>query len=179
MPNQTSSINLLKKQEVNFFEKFISWALTIGRIIVIITEIVALSAFIYRFSLDRKLIDLHSKIKQEQTIVGLSKANEEKYRNLQDRLALAAKYDENGKQTVQIFKDVLKLAPQDFIFDTVIVSEKNIRIEAHVQSVLSLTTFVNQLRNYPKTETVSIDKIENKTSNATIVVVMTALIKNK
>ena len=95
MQKKPISINLLK-QQTSLVDRFIDWALTIGRLLVILTEIVALSAFIYRFSLDRQLIDLHSKITQEQAIANYLNNNEKKYRNLQDRLAIATNYSTLG-----------------------------------------------------------------------------------
>ena len=52
MENSPASINLVKKNEKSSVDKFINWTLSIGRLIVIITEIIAISAFLYRFSLD-------------------------------------------------------------------------------------------------------------------------------
>ena len=67
------SINLFKDKNKNFFDLFIKWALSIGRVVVIATEAIALSAFLYRFSLDQQLIDLNDKIVQKQALVKLLK----------------------------------------------------------------------------------------------------------
>ena len=67
--------------------QIVNWALTIGRVLIIIVEIIALSAFIYRFILDNELRDINSKIKQEQEILSTQAQKEATYRNLQDRLS--------------------------------------------------------------------------------------------
>ena len=168
------SVNLIKKKKKDFFDRFITWALTIGRFIVILTEVIALSTFLYRFSLDRKLVDLHDSIKQKQAIVNLLKSNEEKYRNLQDRLAVSSNHLDSAKETTKIFTDLFSLAPSDFIFNNIKISEKSVQIDARVQSVNSLTVFIKKLKEYPKFSSVSLDRIENKTSSAIIVVNITA-----
>lgn len=176
MQKTLPSINLLKRK-TNLIDRFITWALTVGRLLVILTEIVALSAFIYRFSLDRQLIDLHSKITQEQAIVNYLKDNEEKYRNLQDRLATAANYSTLGINRLKIFNDIVGFTPTGMSFNNLSLYENRIRIDANVDSVSSLSIFVNSLKNYPAIDTVSIDKIENKPSSAVITISITALLK--
>src|SRR3989344_5628076 len=111
MPKKKSaSINLLKSSRNEIFEKFIDWALTIGRLLVIITEIIALSAFIYRFGLDRQLIDLHGTIKSQQAVVSFYKKQEETYRNLQDRLKIASTYSATSQDKLKISQDIINLA---------------------------------------------------------------------
>lgn len=178
MPEKKStSINLVKGKEKDFFDKFINWALTIGRLVVILTETIALSAFLYRFSLDRQLIDLRDQIKQKEAIVKLLKNNEDKFRNLQDRLVLASKTEDTSSKTVAILKETINLAPKGFVFNTLNVSKDSIKINANAQSVTALTNFIKSLRDNPNITSVSLDKIENKTASALIVVGITATIK--
>jgi len=176
MQKSSGSINLLKKQ-TNLADRFINWALTIGRLLVILTEIVALSAFIYRFSLDRQLIDLHSKIVQEQAIINYLKDNEKTYRNLQDRLTAATNYSTLGVNRLKVFSDIVGFTPKGMTFNNLSLYENRIRIDANVDSVSSLSTFVNSIKNYPAIDTVSIDKIGNKPSSAIITISITATLK--
>lgn len=176
MQKKSASINLLKKQ-TSIIDRFINWALTIGRLVVILTEIIALSAFIYRFSLDRQLIDLHTKITQEQAIVNYLKDNEATYRNLQDRLILANNYSVLGTNRLKIFNDITSFATNGVAFNSISLYEDRVKIEANVDSVYSLNTFVNSIKNYPSVDSVSIEKIENKPSNAVIIINMTATLK--
>ena len=175
--NRHPSINLLGNKQGSIFDKFIDWALTIGRLVVILTEVIALSAFLYRFTLDRQLIDLHSKIKQKTAIVGYLKDREEIYRNLQDRLSVASTFSESGEKKIKIFNDIIGLAAEGMTFNELALTENHVRIAANFQYISSLTSFVNALKNYSAVESVSIEKIENKLSNALIAVSITANLK--
>lgn len=177
--NHHPSINLLGNRQGSIFEKFIDWALTIGRLVVILTELIALSAFLYRFTLDRQLIDLHSKIKQETAIVGYSKDREEIYRNLQDRLSVASTFSDSGEKKIKTFNDIIGLATAGMTFNQIVLTENHIQIDANFRYISSLTSFVNSLKNYPGIGSVSIGKIENKLSNALISVNITADLANK
>src|SRR5258708_19931440 len=116
----SSDINLLGRN-VSFVDRFVNWALTVGRAVVIATEVIALSAFLYRFSLDRQLIDIHSKIKQEQAVVGYLKPNEDIYRNLQTRLSLASSFSPQSRDEIKLIKYIVDFTPQDFSFKIITV----------------------------------------------------------
>lgn len=178
MQKNPPSINLLKKQ-TNLIDRFVNWALTVGRLLVIVTEVVALSAFIYRFSLDRQLIDLHSKISQEQAIVNYLKDNEKAYRNLQDRLAIAANYGTLGENRYKVFRDIVGFTPTGMSYNNLSLYENRVKIDANVDSVSSLKAFVSNITNYSAIDSVSLDKIENKPSSAVITISITATLKPK
>lgn len=173
MPESGPSINLIKNKQIPVFDKFMNWALTAGRLIVIITEIVAISAFIYRFSLDEKLIDLHSSIKQKQTLISLLKNDENKYRNLQDRIALASSLLEKNAKTNKIVLNIVGLTPQGVRIDNLTFNKDKLTINADINSVSSLTDFINVLKDYPDIKAVSIDNIENKPTGGLLVTVTT------
>ena len=175
--NHHPSINLLGNRQGSIFEKFIDWALTIGRLVVILTEVIALSAFVYRFTLDRQLIDLHSKIKQKTAIVGYLKGREETYRNLQDRLSVASTFSDSGEKKIKTFNDIIELSVGGMTFNELVLTENHVKIDANFQYISSLTSFVNSLKNYSAIGNVSIEKIENKLSNALIAVSITANLK--
>lgn len=177
MQKKFPSINLVKTRHVDFFERFIGWALTIGRIVVIGTELIALICFVYRFSLDSQLIDLHSKIKQEQAVINFLKKDEEAYRNLQDRLFVADAFSVIGTEKIKIFNDVLGFTPQGISFTDFSLNNNYLRIVANVESISSLSSFVESLNKYPETDSVSIDKIENRPSMGLIKITITTIMK--
>jgi len=100
MSSKPALINLVKGKHKSFFDRFLAWALSAGRVIIIVTEIIALSAFLYRFSLDREIIDLRDNTKQEQKILELFKEQEKTFRNLQERLSCL----KNRKKRLEIFR---------------------------------------------------------------------------
>lgn len=177
MGKKLPSVNLVKTGQNLLFERFINWALTIGRAVVILTELIALMAFLYRFSLDQQLIDLHSKIKQEQAIVAYLKDSEDTYRNLQERLNVAAKQSKEAHMKLKTFNDIIGFTPPGISFNDFTFSANRIKITANVESVISLDQFIESLKKYPNVDSVSLDKIENKPSNGIIVVTISVALK--
>jgi Tfp pilus assembly protein PilN len=179
MAKTSASINLLRNDKKETIEQAINWALTIGRVLVIVVELAALAAFLYRFTLDNQLESLHTTIKQEQAIVAFQKKNEDIYRNLQTRLSIASSYSKNAEDNVKIFKDIISFAPNGMTFTTVTFSPQGVRVEANVNSVIPLSAFISKLKSYPLIDTVSLDKIENKTSDSMITVEISTTLKGQ
>jgi Tfp pilus assembly protein PilN len=179
MDSHTPSVNLLKSKGNNFLDKFISWALTIGRMMIILTETIALVAFLYRFVLDRQLIDQKDRINQKAAQIKLYEGSEKNYRNLQNRLALISQLQNQSVGQTTLLSDIVNNTPKGVTFNTLAVSLQGIHIEANVQSVAALTTLVNKLKQNPNVTSVSIDKIENKTLDATIAVGISAKLRTK
>jgi hypothetical protein len=164
MQNNLPSINLVKNQQVPFFDKFLNWTLTIGRLIVIVTELVAVIAFVYRFSLDERIVNLHTVIKQKQNMVVALKSDESKYRNLQNRIALAADFSTKATNSDQTIMAIANLIPNGIILNNLIINKDKVSLKIDVASVSSLDTLTNSLKNYDKIKSISIDNIENKPS---------------
>ncbi len=172
------SINLLPGNNQSLLTQFLTWALSVGRLLIILTETVALATFLYRFGLDRQLIDLHDQIKQEEFIVQHFKDYEDLYRSLQQRLALVKQYDAQSVMTPQVFREIISMGQGKVTFKTVLVSSDVVKIEAEARSVNALSTFVDALKEAPEIATVSVDKVENKTSDAVIAIAVSATLKN-
>lgn len=173
----TSSINLFKGRNRSFIDRFIKWALSIGRLIIITTELIALSAFLYRFSLDRNLIDLQDRIKSQQKIVEFLKPNELRYRNLQDRLTLSNKLITSASNTFNTVKVFIDSIPSDMVFNTVSYTNKVLSMSGNVQSITSLKAFIATLRQDPQVKFTRLDHLENKISNSTILFNITVTYK--
>lgn len=172
----SASINLIKSK-VNILDEILKWALSVGRLLVILTELVAFSAFIYRFTLDRTLIDLHEKINQEQAIVASLKDKEEIYRNLQRRITDASTITKSGSRNVKILKDIAQLTPSEITFNSFAIENNQIDIDSDVLSISSLTNFLALLRDYSESSSVSVDRIDNQSLTNAINVLITVKLK--
>lgn len=171
MPENSPSINLIKNKPIPLFDKFMNWALTVGRLIVILTEIVAVLAFVYRFSLDAKLEDLHDAIEQKQTLISVLKQDENKYRNLQDRIALASTTSEKVTKTHQTVLDIIGFVPLGIKINDLTLNKDRINMSMNTTSISSLKDFISPLKDYPDIKSINIDNIENKPSVGLLVTV--------
>ncbi len=172
-----ATVNLIRGRKPHVVDYFIGWALNVGRILVIVTELVALGAFLYRFGLDKQLVDLHDRIIQEQNIIKFSKKNEDTYRNLQTRLDLANSIITNENQASKTYTDITSLIPAQMAVKDFVFTPDSVKFDGSIQSITQLATMVNNIKNYPGVDIVSLDSIENKTTNSIITVGLTITFK--
>ncbi|HUQ85587.1 MAG TPA: hypothetical protein VM077_04640 [Candidatus Limnocylindrales bacterium] len=176
MAEKIKSINLLPNKNGGFVDQFLGWALTIGRLLIILTETLALGTFIYRFSIDMKIIDLHDNIKYNSTIVQQYQ-KEQAFRDIQTRLALTETYGNKNNNASLILSDIIEMGRAKITFKKLVISSGTVKIEAQAPNGNALTLFVNTLKNYPGIVSVSIGSIETKTSSSLINADITARIE--
>jgi len=175
MPNNLPSINLVKNQKTPLVDILINWMLTAGRLIVIITEVIAVSAFIYRFSLDERLISLHDSIKDKEKIILDLKSDESKYRNLQSRLSLASTFSTKASNTNQTIVDITKLIPDQTTINSFMMSNDQVSMALDLVSVSSLGSLIDSLNGYHGIKSISVDNVTNKPSGGLLVDITTML----
>ncbi len=171
----SASINLVKKK-ANILDEILKWSLSVGRLLIILTEIVAFTTFIYRFSLDRTLIDLHTKIKGEQAIVESIKSREATYRNLQERIFSISEISKTGNKNVEILKDIVGKTPTGITFSSFSINENKLIISANISSISSLGTFVSFLKDLPFVSSVTITALNNN-AGSSIEISLSVLLK--
>lgn len=168
MAEKTKSINLLPQKGEGFLDVFLGWALTVGRLLIILTETLALSVFLYRFSLDMKIVDLHDQIKNKSSIVAAFKNTEATVRDLQTRLAFAQKLDEASSMTPNALSDIVDMGRGKVTFRKILFSADSVEIDVQATNSSALSAFVNSLKAYRGITSVSINNVENKTTSAFI-----------
>lgn len=176
MARKDISINFVG-ENLSFLDRFVNWALTVGRVVVILTELIALTAFLYRFSLDRQLIDLHTKIKQEQAVVSYLKNYEETFRDLQNRINLSSDFGIVSQDKIKMLNDVVSFAPSGAVFNNFYIQEDRIRLSITSGSVSAISSFIKRFKSYQKIENVIVEKIEDRASSASITVNITGILK--
>jgi hypothetical protein len=177
MAEKTQTINLLPHDSENFMTQFFNWALSIGRLLIILTEMVALATFVYRFSLDSQLVDLHDKIKSESFILDNFQTAENTFVDIQARLAAIQQYSTVGSRTSTIFAAITKMGQQKITFKDLTIDTQDAKIEVESPTVAPLASFVNELKKYPLITSVSIDNVASDPTSAEITVIITAELK--
>lgn len=84
-------INLLPQDAFasSYVGKFLIFSITIGRYIVVFTELIVILAFLSRFFIDRQISDLNDRIKEQVGVINASREFETNFRFTQARLAAA------------------------------------------------------------------------------------------
>lgn len=179
MEKTNLSINLLNVREKTLTDQILEWALVIGRLLVILTETLALTVFAARFSLDRQLIDLSDEIKKNQAMVSYFKTSEESFRKIQQKIKISKADQGISANTIKIFQDLMRKNGNEISFKNISVSPTNITIIVQAPSVIAVDNFTQILKENKQISSLSIDKIENRTTDAVVIVTMTGQLQGK
>jgi len=139
--------------------KILKWTLTVGRYIVIFTELVVILAFLSRFKLDRDLTDLGEKIKQQQAIVVSWSKFEKEFRFLNKRLQAIEGFRKNQIESGEILEEIAGLLPFDIVISDFSVSDRQLDLSASALSERGLSAFLRNLKSSKKFKNITLTKL--------------------
>ena len=146
MAARKKEINLLPKEpwETGILGQLIPWTLSVGRYVVVFVELIVISAFLYRFGLDRQLTDLNEKIKQKQAIVSSYGDLEAKFKQVQGQLQKIKTTDEGSVKIDEILDHIGQITPIDAAYDSIIINQKEVILQGRVLSEAGLATLLTK-----------------------------------
>ena len=157
------AINLVPQDP--FFEtvlgRALKWALSVGRYIVIFTEMVVIISFATRFTLDRQVTDLNSEISQKQRAIKSYGDLEKEFTFVQDQIEdyKQLKQDYN---LVEIFPLLNETIPNGVAFDALTVQSGAINFSGTAFSQDALNVLINNMQLDQNFSNVRISRIESK-----------------
>lgn len=163
MAARKSTIELLPQEDwqKGKFGRLLKWALTVGRYIVIITELIVILAFLSRFKFDRDLTDLNEKIKQQQAIIQSSTQFEQKFRFLQKQLLNIETLEKERLQTNRVLTELASLTPIDVYLSDLNITDKEVKLTATALSEGGLASFLNNLKKSPSFDKISLSQVSS------------------
>ena len=159
------SINLLPKDPFlsSPIGLLLQWALSVGRYLVIFTELVVVISFATRFSLDRQVTDLNSAILQRRTIIESYGDLEQQVRETQQKLE-SYKQVEQQSNISDAFPALTQVTPRDVELEELSIQQENLIFSGKTRSNVSLNLLINNLQLSPNFQDIVVDKIETKSS---------------
>lgn len=166
MAARRREIELVPKEE---WEKrplgqFLKWTLTIGRYIVIITELIVILAFLSRFKLDRDLTDLYEEIRQKQAIIESASDLESDFRFLQKGLATIQNLEETQLGAARVLEELAHLTPLDVSFSDLSSTSEEISFSATALSEAGMATFLNKLKTSDRFKDLNLSQVSLDTA---------------
>ncbi len=157
-------INLLPKDsfEESNLGKFLKWAISIGRWVVVFTDLIVICAFLSRFYFDTRLDSLHDDIKESQAIVEATSGFENSFRLLQERLKLIKVFSQTkteGRQKIDLLAQIL---PNDIVLTSVSFSESKAEVSGTAASQAGMEVFVKNLLALPQIKNLSFTQFSQK-----------------
>lgn len=144
------------------------WIATVGRYIIVFTELIVVVAFISRFSLDRKSADLSEVIRQQKAILDSTAIFEKDFNSVQQKLNIIKQNYSLNPQYDQKLNTLAQSTPPDIFLNNLSISkDKNSNrvvaaASAYALKESSIVDFLTNLTVNPNISTVDIQSIEKK-----------------
>lgn len=173
----TKKLSLLPDSENSnsFLSRFLNWITSVGRVVIIFTELIVVAVFLSRFYLDRQNADLSERIRQQRAILNSVKKFEEEFKILQKQVTVIQNLKKQANPNYdQKLKYIAQATQPSIIFQNLSLSLKDSVITANISfnspSEEELVNFISNLSLHPKVKSVDIQKIEKKPKNNSLFV---------
>lgn len=159
-----TSVNLLPKDEFEFstFGKVVNWALSVGRWIIVFNLLIVICAFLSRFYFDTVNSILFDDIYQKQQILAANGNFEEEFVKTQQKVNTVKKILSQTYSYSNVLIEIGKLMPLDLTLNSISITPGSISLSGYSLSEKGLKVFLNEIKKYPKTETVTLSEFTQK-----------------
>jgi hypothetical protein len=157
------SINLLPKDsfESSQIGIVLSWLLTIGKWSVIVTQLVVMGAFLWRFSLDRELTDLKKSIAKNVAVIKSYEQIEREFVLTQKRLDIAKTVITQQKAVMDELELLAKVTPFDVWYEKLTITPTQTNISAYSRSLPGFSTLLSLIQSDTRYSGVSVARIQD------------------
>ncbi len=164
MPAPRAELNLLPKEpwEKGALGQLFKWVVSVGRYIVVFTELVVIGAFLYRFGLDLQLTNLRGSIKDQQRIINSFGDLETNFRNVQTKLDTIKKVSEQSR-ILKTLQALSRMTPDDATYSSITIDNESVSLEGKVLSQVGLATLLQQAQALPDFSDVVLENVQSAT----------------
>lgn len=140
-------INLLPQEEFesSTVGRVLHWAMGSFRIIVIVTEMVVMAAFLSRFWLDAHNSTLSDNIKTATSQIQVQTEFEQKFRAIQAKLALFKEITSGVKNDGRI-QLIAEKSPESITVSSIVLTETDAKIKGKTDAESNLAQFISNLK---------------------------------
>lgn len=146
-------INLLPEKEISLIDKVMYFSLNYLRYIIVITQLVVIGVFFYRFQIDQRIIDLKESVDQKKEIVQivlplLQEASriDQKSKEINIVLKKQQRFDGMIKYLLTIFPETITLTKLESTEDSLKITG-NANDPKHLQAFYGLIKKENKFSN--------------------------------
>jgi len=164
-------INLLPQEEfdASIVGRVLKWAMGTFRIIVIVTEMIVMGAFLSRFWLDARNSDLNEQIDIKAAQISSQSSFEKEFRSIQSKLDIFSQMDKNQK-TTDILNKVTSKIPNDITLTSVSFQDESAQIKGVTTSELAIAQLIANISADTFFKEASLGQVSQSDSNPLLMV---------
>lgn len=163
MPAKKEPSLLPDAQNINTpLARILRWVTSVGRVVIVFTELIVISAFLSRFWLDRKNSDLSEVIRQQKAILESTQDFEKEFVLLQKRLqTVKESYTSQAVFSPEI-QTLVDSTPPDIVYHLLSLRPAAADLDLTSYREDSIVDFITNLIVNPNIQSVEVERIEKK-----------------
>ena len=159
--------------------RILLWILSTFRMILILTELVVIGAFISRFWLDAKNTDLSEEMRDAKNIIQSLSGFERDFKVVQNTLVMFDTYKENKGKIYTGIKTLVSFKPLGINFKSLTVDMETVNITAQSISEVEIQQYLLNLKSSGAFENIMLSNLSLSKENSIIDFSLSANIKNE
>lgn len=163
-------INLLPKDP--FFDTIVGktmvWAISVGRYIIVFTEVIVIMSFASRFKLDRDLTDLTSKVIQKQAVIQSYGDTELRIRALQEKIGIIDNLLSQA-ENIKVIDRLAVIVPVDVQLTQLSIRPDEIHLSGNSRSSTGIAMLLTAIQKDPSFSSVTVDRIASGESRDPVI----------
>lgn len=141
----------------------LEWALVFGKWSVILTQLVVMGAFLWRFTLDRNLTDLRKSIAKDVAVIKSYEQIERDYVLAQKQIEQAKTAIDSQEQILKVIETVAQSTPSEIWYDRISLNSNSLNLTAYAGSLPGFGQYLTAIQSNPLFSSVRIGKLETST----------------
>lgn len=152
-------INLFPPKEQTIVDKIIYFSFHYLRYILVITQLVIIGVFFYRFKIDQEIVDLKDSLKQKEEIITVSAPLIRDVRTIDTRVKTISGLATEQTNMEAMLTYVLSRFPADLSLIKMDVNQKGMKFEGSTLRPTVVQLFYNQLKKDKQFGIVKLDSL--------------------
>ena len=167
---KNKSINLLPQEEFeeSTLGRILHWAMGSFRIIVIITEMVVMGAFLSRFWLDAKNSDYSDSIKIASSQIQVQSEFEKEFRGVQTKINIFSKITSGPKASDRI-QVVAGKTPTGIKLSSITIRDISAEIKGEADGEANVAQFISNLKSRPEIKKIDLESLNSSENNPALI----------
>lgn len=160
-------INLFPKKELDIVDKAVYFAFHYLRYILVITQLVVIGVFFYRFKVDQEIVDLKDTLQQKKEIIEVSQPILKEVQAIDIKSGFASQLVQKQKLYQSMMSYFLGIFPQKLVLSSLEIQNNSVTFTGTTADVTSVQIFLARLRKDAKFKTVNLTTLKKSEAGYT------------
>lgn len=155
-------INLLLEKKQSMSDKILYFLLHYLRYILVLTQIVVIGVFFYRFKIDQELIDLKDELKQKVEIVSVSEPMMKEAKSADKKMQEIKEITTSQERFLSMLDYVAGSFPSSIYANSMNILKDSVVVEARTNNASNIQTYYHRLQKEKKFKQIALSDINKK-----------------